>query len=180
MDFDRFTEKARSAVMDSQNIAIENGHPQLDGEHLHLALLQQDQGLIGKLLANMGVSRQQVESDVIYELSKLPKISGNGQLYASPRINKIFMDAEKIAQNFKDEFVSVEHLYIALLEEKGTPSAQIFRKYGITKDSFLQALMKVRGNQRVTSSNPEDNYDALNKYGRDLVEDARAGKLDPV
>ena len=180
MDFDKFTEKARSAVMDSQNIAIENGNPQLDGEHLHLALLQQDQGLIGKLLANMGVAKVQVEGDVANEIAKLPRISGGGDLYASPRINRIFMAAEKTAQNFKDEFVSVEHLYIALLEEKGTPSANIFRKYGITKDGFLQALMKVRGNQRVTSSNPEDNYDALNKYGRDLVEDARAGKLDPV
>ncbi|MFR8072556.1 MAG: Clp protease N-terminal domain-containing protein, partial [Anaerovoracaceae bacterium] len=90
------------------------------------------------------------------------------------------MKAEKIAENFKDEYVSVEHLYLALLEEKGTPSAKIFAKYGVTKENFLEALSKVRGNQRVTSQNPEENYEALTKYGRDLVEMAREGKLDPV
>lgn len=107
------------------------------------------------------------------ELAKLPKVQG-GQLYASQRFNRLLMDAEKKAREFKDEFVSVEHLYLALLDEKNTPSAAIFKRYGITKDRFLQELSKVRGNQRVTSSNPEDGYEALEKYGRDLVEDARS------
>ena len=101
-------------------------------------------------------------------------------MYSTRRLNQIFLNAEKIASDFKDEYVSVEHIYLALLDEKNTPSARIFRKHNITKDGFLQALSKVRGNQRVTSQNPEDNYDALNKYGRDLVEQAREGKLDPV
>ena len=180
MNFDKYTEKAQSAVVDCQNIAIEEGNQQLEGEHLHLALLKQDQGLIGRLMEYMQMPKQAMINDVQAEIEKLPKVQGGGQLYASTRFNKLLMDAEKISEEFKDDFVSVEHLYLALLGEKNTPSARIFNKYGITKDKFLQALSKVRGNQRVTTSNPEDNYEALEKYGRDLVEEARKGKLDPV
>ena len=179
MDFEKFTEKAQSAIVDCQNYAIAEGHQQLDGEHLHLALVKQDQGLIGRLLEYMDIPKAEILSELEKILSKLPKVQG-GQLYASQRFNKLLMDAEKIAGDFKDEFVSVEHLYLALLDEKNTPSAEIFRRYGITKDRFLQELSKVRGHQRITNSNPEDSYEALTKYGRDLVEDARAGKLDPV
>ena len=114
-------------------------------------------------------------------MEKLPKVSGGGDnIYSSRRLSTILMNAEKNAESFKDEYVSVEHIYLALLDEKGTPSAKIFAKYHIDRNKFLEALSKVRGNQRVTSQNPEDNYDALNKYGRDLVEMAREGKLDPV
>ncbi len=179
MNFEKFTEKAQSAIVDCQNYAIAEGHQQLDGEHLHLALVKQDQGLIGRLLEYMGIPKAEIISELEKVLSKLPKVQG-GQLYASQRFNKLLMDAEKIAGDFKDEFVSVEHLYLALLDEKNTPSAEIFRRHGITKDRFLQELSKVRGHQRITNSNPEDSYEALTKYGRDLVEDARAGKLDPV
>ncbi len=179
MDFEKFTEKARSAIMDCQNYAIEEGHQQLDGEHLHLALVRQDQGLIGRLLEYMDIPKKDIISELEAILSKLPKVQG-GQLYASQRFNRLLMDAEKTAGEFKDEFVSVEHLYLALLDEKNTPSAEIFRRHGITRDRFLQALSKVRGHQRITNENPEDSYEALTKYGRDLVEDARAGKLDPV
>ena len=180
MNFDKYTEKAQSALVDCQNIAIEGGNQQLEGEHLHMALLKQDRGLIGRLLEYMEMPKQAIVNDVQSELDKLPKVQGSGQLYSSTRFNKLIMDAEKISGEFKDDFVSVEHLYLALLGEKNTPSAKIFSKYGITKDKFLQALSKVRGNQRVTSSNPEDNYEALEKYGRDLVEEARKGRLDPV
>ena len=179
MDFDKFTEKAQSAIVDCQNYAISEGHQQLDGEHLHLALVKQDQGLIGRLLDYMEIPKADIVAQLEATLSRLPKVQG-GQLYASQRFNQLLMQAEKIAGEFKDEFVSVEHLYLALLDEKNTPSADIFRKFGVTRDRFLQALSKVRGNQRITSSNPEDSYEALTKYGRDLVEDARAGKLDPV
>ena len=179
MDFEKFTEKARSAIMDCQNYAIEEGHQQLDGEHLHLALVRQDQGLIGRLLEYMDIPKKDIISELEAILSKLPKVQG-GQLYASQRFNRLLMDAEKTAGEFKDEFVSVEHLYLALLDEKNTPSAEIFRRHGITRDRFLQALSKVRGHQRITNENPEDSYEALTKYGRDLVEDARAGKLYPV
>lgn len=181
MDYNKFTEKAQATIMACQNIAIAEGNQQIDGEHLHLALLTQEDGLISKLVNFIGVKTADLIRDVEDEISKLPKVQGgNDSLYASKRFNQLIMNSEKIAGNFKDEYVSVEHFYLALLEEKNSPSARIFKKYGITKDGFLQALTKVRGNQRVTNQNPEDNYDALNKYGRDLVELAREGKLDPV
>ena len=181
MNIEKYTQNAQSAVMDSQNIAIESGHQMLDGEHIHMALLKQDDGLIPKLLKNMNIDIQSVIADVQSELDKLPKVSGGSDnMYGSRRFNKIFIDAEANAEQFKDEYVSVEHIYLALLSEKNTPSSKIFAKYGITKNAFLDALSKVRGNQRVTSQNPEDNYEALEKYGRDLVEMARDGKLDPV
>ena len=181
MNIEKYTQNAQQAVMDCQNIAISEGHQMLDGEHLHMALLMQKDGLIPKLLKYMSVDPTAVIADVEEQLEKLPKVSGAADnMYSSRRLSQILMRAEKVAEEFKDEYVSVEHLYIALLEEKGTPSAKIFAKYNITKNKFLEALSKVRGNQRVTSQNPEDNYDALNKYGRDLVEMAREGKLDPV
>lgn len=181
MNIEKYTQNAQQAVMDCQNIAISEGHQMLDGEHLHMALLMQKDGLIPKLLKYLNVDPTAVIADVEEQLEKLPKVSGAADnMYSSRRLSQILMRAEKIAEEFKDEYVSVEHLYIALLEEKGTPSAKIFAKYNITKNKFLEALSKVRGNQRVTSQNPEDNYDALNKYGRDLVEMAREGKLDPV
>lgn len=182
MNIEKFTQNAQSAVMESQNIAISMGHRTLDGEHLHLALLQQSDGLIGKLLAYMNVNVKSLAVDVEAELEKLPRVSGGAAdgMYASRRLNQLLMTAEKKAEQFKDEYVSVEHIYLALLEERGTPSTKLFAKYNINTNAFLEALSKVRGNQRVTSQNPEDNYDALNKYGRDLVEMAREGKLDPV
>ena len=175
------TEKARAAIMDCQQIGAEEGHQQLDGEHLHMALIMQQDGLIPKLLANMGVNTGALIGDLETELSKLPKVQGGGDsMYSSRRLNQLMAQSEKIAADFKDEYVSVEHLYLALLDEKNTPSARMLVKYGVTKEKFLQVLNQVRGNQRVTSENPEDNYDALNKYGRDLVDQARKGKLDPV
>ena len=181
MNIERLTQNAQSAIMDCQNIAVSEGHQMLDGEHLHLALLMQKDGLIPKLLKYMEVNPNLMIGDLEEEMEKLPKVSGDADnIYASRRLNQILMNAEKKADEFKDEYVSVEHIYLALLDEKRTPSARLFSKYGITKEKFLDALSKVRGNQRVTSQNPEDNYDALNKYGRDLVQMAREGKLDPV
>lgn len=181
MNFEKFTQNAQSAVMDCQNIGVQEGHQQLDGEHLHLALMLQQDGLIPKLVSFLGVNTGEVVGALQGEMERLPKVQGgNDNMYSSRRLNQLLINAEKIASDFKDEYVSVEHIYMALLEEKNTPSSRIFRKHNITKDGFLQALSKVRGNQRITSQNPEDNYDALNKYGRDLVQLAREGKLDPV
>ncbi len=181
MNIEKFTQNAQQAIMDCQNIAISEGHQMLDGEHLHLALLQQTDGLIPKLLKFMEIDPHLIIAELEEEMEKLPKVSGGGDnIYSSRRLSTILMNAEKNAESFKDEYVSVEHIYLALLDEKGTPSAKIFAKYHIDRNRFLEALSKVRGNQRVTSQNPEDNYDALNKYGRDLVEMAREGKLDPV
>ncbi|MGN0710909.1 MAG: ATP-dependent chaperone ClpB [Anaerovoracaceae bacterium] len=181
MNFEKYTQNAQTAVMDSQNIAIREGNQQVDGEHLHLALMEQKEGLIPKLVKYMSVNPDDITKDLQAEIDKLPKVAGgNDSLYSTSRLSRILMQAEKNAADFKDEYVSVEHIYLALLEEKGTISAKLFKKYDITKEKFLQNLSKVRGNQRITSQNPEDNYEALSKYGRDLVEMAREGKLDPV
>ena len=181
MNIEKYTQNAQGAIIDCQNIAVEEGHQQIDGEHLHLALLMQKDGLIPKLLKFMGVNTGEVIGAVQQQIDKLPKVSGSAEsMYTTRRLQQLLLSAEKKAEKMKDEYVSVEHLYLALLDERNTPSAEIFRRYGITKDKFLDALNQVRGNQRVTSQNPEENYDALNKYGRDLVEMAREGKLDPV
>lgn len=181
MNIEKYTQNAQGAIIDCQNIAIEEGHQQIDGEHLHMALMMQKDGLIPKLLTFMEINPAEIVGSIQSELDKLPKVSGSAEsMYSTRRLQQIFLDAEKKAQKLKDEYISVEHLYMALLDERNTPSAAIFKRYGITRDKFLDALNKVRGNQRVTSQNPEENYDALNKYGRDLVEMAREGKLDPV
>lgn len=181
MNIERFTQNAQSAIMECQNIAISEGHQMLDVEHLHLALLMQKDGLIPKLLKYMEVEPTKLVGELEGEIEKLPKVSGNADsVYATRRLNKVLLDAEKNADNFKDEYVSVEHIYLAIINEKGSFSSSLLSRYNVTKEKFLEALSKVRGNQRVTTQNPEENYDALNKYGRDLVEMARDGKLDPV
>ena len=181
MNIEKYTQNAQNAIMDCQNIAIEEGHQQIDAEHLHLALIRQRDGLIPKLLKYMEVNPADIESALEAELAKLPKVSGGSDsMYTGRRLQQILLNAEKKAEQMKDEYVSVEHFYLAFLDESRTPSAEILRRWGVDKNRFLDALNKVRGNQRVTSSNPEENYDALNKYGRDLVEMARQGKLDPV
>ena len=182
MNFDKYTQNAQQAVADCQSIAIENGQQQLEGEHLHLALLRQREGLVPRLLTYMGLDVESLAGEVQREIDRLPKVSGGGadQLYATRRLNQLLLAAEENARQFKDEYVSVEHLYLALVDESGSPSAKILRQYGIDREKILQALTKVRGSQRVTSQNPEESYEALSKYGRDLVEMARQGKLDPV
>ena len=181
MNIEKYTQNAQGAIIDCQNIAVEEGHQQIDGEHLHLALLMQKDGLIPKLLKFMNINTGEVIGAVQQQIDKLPKVSGSAEsMYTTRRLQQLLLNAEKKAEKMKDEYVSVEHLYLALLDERNTPSTEIFKRYGITKDKFLEALNQVRGNQRVTSQNPEENYDALNKYGRDLVEMARDGKLDPV
>ncbi len=182
MDIERFTEKAQSAISESQDIALKMGHQQVDGEHLHFALLTQEDGLIPKLIGYMGQDIGLFTNDIEAELKKLPKVYGSGasSMYATRRYNEIMVHSEEEAKRFKDEYTSVEHIYMALLKEKNTPSQSVFKRYGITLEKFMTALSKVRSNQRITSKNPEDTYDALKKYGRDLVEYARSGKLDPV
>lgn len=181
MNFEKYTQNARQAVVDAQSLAVQNGQQEIDGEHLHLALMQQRDGLIPKLVKNMGADPGQIIRELEDALGRLPKVSGSAQnAYFSRRAEKLLNDAEKETKNFRDDYTSVEHLYLALLGEKRTPSAEIFGRHGITKQKFLEELTKVRGNQRVTSENPEDNYDALEKYGRDLVDLAKENKLDPV
>jgi ATP-dependent Clp protease ATP-binding subunit ClpB len=182
MNIDKFTEKAQAAVSAAQDIAVRMGHQQVDGEHIHLALAAQEDGLIPKLLGYMGQDVQLYIKDIEIELEKLPKVYGGGasSLYATRRFNEVLIHAEDEAKRFKDEYTSVEHIYMALLKEKNTPSQTIFKRFGITLEKFMAALGKVRSNQRITSKNPEETYDALKRFGRDLVEFAKSGKLDPV
>ena len=181
MNIDKFTEKAQAAISAEQEIAIRMGHQQIDGEHIHLALINQEDGLIPRLVEYMGHNVLLYAKDVEAELEKLPKVYGSASsMYATRRFNEILIHAEDEAKRFKDEYTGVEHVYIALLKERNTPSQAIFRRYGITLEKFMAALSKVRSNQRITSRNPEETYDALKRFGRDLVELARLGKLDPV
>lgn len=181
MNLERYTQNAQTALMDCQNTAISEGNQTLEPEHLHLALLNQREGLIPKLLKLMNVDPRSMAAKVQGEIDRLPKVAGSGDsMYSSQKFSKLLMNAEKRAEKFKDEYVSVEHIYMAFFDDKSLPSYRIITSAGITENGFLEALAKVRGNQRVTSQNPEENYDALNKYGRDLVEMAREGKLDPV
>jgi ATP-dependent Clp protease ATP-binding subunit ClpB len=147
-----------------------------------MAMIIQNDGLVPRLLAKMNVPFDFYYKDLNDEMSKMPKMYGaaNSTVYASRRFEEIFIKAEEEAKRFKDEYISIEHLYLALLDESNTISARIVKKYGITKDKFLKELSIVRSNQRITSQNPEETYEALNKFGRDLVEDAKKGKLDPV
>ncbi len=182
MNMERFTEKAQDVIFASQDIAVRMRHQEVDGEHIHLALASQEDGLIPKLLVYMGLDVQLYIKDIESELEKLPKVYGSGtsSIYATRRFNEILVQAEDEAKRFKDEYTSVEHIYIALLKERSAPSQNIFKRYGITLEKFMAALSKVRSNQRITSKNPEETYDALKRFGRDLVELARSGKLDPV
>lgn len=149
MNIEKYTQKAQEAVIDCQNIAVEEGHQAVDGEHLHMALLQQKEGLIPKLIAYAGLNAGELIGSVQAELDKLPKVSGGAeQMYSTRRLQQIFADAEKKAAEMKDEYVSVEHLYLALLNERNTPSARIFKRYGMSRECFLKALNQVRGNQR--------------------------------
>lgn len=180
MNMDKITQGSRDAMVSAQNLAIDMGHQQLDVEHLAYALLEQDDGLVPKLLKSAGVDVNAVKADLLAELEKIAKVGGAADnLYSSRRFNRILINAEKEARAFTDEYLSVEHLFLAILDEKNG-AGRILKKHGVDRTRFMESLANVRGNQRITSENPEDNYDALNKYGVDLVEKARDGKLDPV
>lgn len=182
LEIEKFTEKAQNAIQSAQEIALRAGHQQVDGEHIHLALLTQEDGLIPRLIGFMGENTALIIKDVENELDRMPKVYGSGatSMYATRRFNEILLHAQDEAKKFKDEYISVEHIYLSLLRERNTPSEAIFRRYNINRERFLAALSKVRSNQRVTSKNPEGTYEALTRFGRDLVELARKGKLDPV
>lgn len=181
MNLDIFTEKARQAIEASQEIALRMGHQQVDGEHLHMALLTQEDGLIPRLIGVMGENVALMQNDIEAELRKQPSVYGGASgMYASRRYNEVLLHAGDESKKFKDEYAGVEHLYLSLLRERNTPSDTLFKRYDITRERFLTALSKVRSNQRITSKNPEETYEALNRFGRDLVETARKGKLDPV
>ena len=180
MNISKFTQKSVEAVQNCEKLAYEYGNQQIDQEHLLVSLLKLDDSLILKLITKMGISGEQFADEAEAALKKLPKVSGGGQVYLTQNLNKVLIDAEDEAKAMGDEYVSVEHLFLCLLKEPNRAIKELFRTYGIDRNKFLQALSTVRGNQRVTSDNPEATYDTLNKYGSDLVEKARDQKMDPV
>ena len=183
MNAQKFTKKALEAVNAAQNIAIENQNMQIMPEHLLYALVDQDGGLVPMLLGRAGVDADNLLAQIDGEIGKMPAVSGSGRepdkIYISPVTDKIFAEAEKLAAGMKDEYVSVEHLMLAVFDHATEPMKRIFRAVGLTKDKFVAELKKVK-TDRVTSDEPENVYDALGKYGSDLVERARQQKLDPV
>ena len=180
MRLDKFTIKAQEAIMEAQNIADENGHQEIGAEHLLLALLKQEEGVVTPVLQKVGVNPRNVQAQVEAVLERMPKVHGvTGQLYMSPAFKTVLDKAWDEAQRLKDEYVSTEHLLVVISESQGE-AGSILRNLGATRDNIYKALADVRGSARVTDQNPEDKYQALERYGRDLTELARKGKLDPV
>src|SRR5438094_875458 len=181
MDINKYTQKARKAVAAAIELAQQSNNPQLEPEHLFVALAEQREGVVPELLRKSGVDPGLVARSARGLVAKLPSAYGGAQPGMSPRLKLVTDQAQAEADRLKDEYVSTEHLFIAIADESGrSPSAQLLKQHGITRDSILQSLTSVRGSQRVTNENPEGTYQALERYGRDLTELARKGKLDPV
>ena len=183
MNIQKFTQKSLEAIQNAQSLAIENQNPQIEQEHLLLALLEQENSLIKELIKKIG-NEEIIEVEVRKKVLGKPKVTGGARqannIYISQDVDTVLTNSEKIAKNMKDEYVSVEHIMLSLFDNLNSDLKGLFREYGINKNEFLKALSKVRGNRRVTTDNPEETYDALKKYGQDLVEMAKAQKLDPV
>lgn len=180
MNISKFTQKSQEAIAAAEKLAVQNGNQQIDEEHLLGALLGISDSLIASLIAKMGIQKEAFINEAEGLIQKLPKVSGGGQEYVSADLNRALNGAEDEAKAMGDDYVSVEHLFLSMLAHPNRAIKELFRVYGISREKFLQALSTVRGNQRVTSDNPEATYDTLNKYGYDLVERARDQKLDPV
>jgi len=183
MDTSKFTQKSQEAVATAQELALRRHHQQIDTEHLILALLEQPEGLVPRLLEKIGIASGAVENAVSEQLAKIPAVTGTGsggQIYMSPRLGQVFVKAKDEAEQFKDEYVSVEHLLLAAVSVINDPLTTLFDGFGINREKLLSVLTEVRGHQRVTSQNPETTYQALEKYGTDLTKAAAKDKLDPV
>ena len=180
MNLSKFTQNSIQAVQNCEKLAYEYGHQEIDQEHLLYSLLKLEDSLILKLIEKMEINKEHFLENVESKLASRPKVSGGSQLYISNALNKALLDAEDEAKAMGDEYVSVEHLFLSMLKEPNGAVSSLLKEYGITKERFLQALATVRGNQRVTSDNPEATYDTLSKYGVNLVERAAKQKLDPV
>jgi len=183
MTMDKLTIKAQEAIANAQHLAQENGQQQVELAHLMKSLLADADGVPQAVSKKIGANIQLLESRLDEEIQRLPRVSGGGavgQLYVSPQVNQVLTQAMKEMRQLKDEFVSTEHLLLAILEIKGSPVADLLKQQGVTKDAVLKVLKDIRGSQRVVDQNPEEKYQALQRYGRDLTELARQGKLDPV
>ncbi len=179
MNIHKFTQKSMQAVEGCEKLAYEYGNQEIEQEHLLLALLRQQDGLIQKMIEKMEINKEHFMDNAVRHLEKRVKVSG-GQIYMGQALNKVLISAEDEAKAMGDEYVSVEHLFLSMIKYPNPALKEIFKEYGITRDRFLTALSTVRGNQRVTTDNPEATYDTLEKYAYDLVERARNQKLDPV
>lgn len=183
MEMNRMTERMQTAIMNARSLAIRNSHQELDEVHLYLALIEDDESLVLSILEQMHVTRQELHDELERQLRSKPQVSGPGaeagKIYITNQLQRIFAEADQIRENFTDEYISVEHVLIASVKLETTLGSFLKRK-GVTLQRLLQVVKNIRGNQRVTSPDPESTYNALKKYGRDLVEEARAGKLDPV
>ena len=182
MRFDKFTMKAQEAISESQNIAGKYEHQQIEPEHILMALTLQQDGIVTPILKKLGVDPAVVLKQLEELITKIPKVYGGGmdQVYISPRSKKVFDQSFKEAERLKDEYVSTEHIFIAIADEKGGAASKLLSSLGVSKDALYNVLVSIRGSQRVTDPNPEDKYEALKRYGRDLTDLARKGKLDPV
>jgi ATP-dependent Clp protease ATP-binding subunit ClpB len=185
MNLSKFTIKSQEALADAQNTASEYGNQEITTEHVLYALIKQQDGIVDAIIKKTATTGQEdllfsnISKDLVSEIEKKVKVSA-GNIYLSQGLTKILNNSEKVAKNLKDDFVSTEHILIAIAEESSETSSKILKRYGLTKDSILKNLVSIRGGQRVTDQNPEDKYQALEKYGRDLTELAKRGKLDPV
>ncbi len=183
MDTNKFTRKSQEAIAAAQELALRRHHQQIENEHLLLALLEQPEGLVPRLLEKIGVAPEALANALTSELAKIPSVTGagsGGQVYMSARLGRIFVKAKDEADQFKDEYVSVEHLLLALVSADGDALANLLKDFGINREKLLAVLTEVRGHQRVTTQNPETTYQALEKYGTDLTKAAAQDKLDPV
>ncbi|CDM66414.1 ATP-dependent chaperone ClpB [Pyrinomonas methylaliphatogenes] len=184
MDINRFTEKLQEALRAAQSEATRRGNQQIDAEHLLFALLEQEGGLARSILEKAGVDWETVRRRLDQELSRLPRVSspagGPGDIYITARLNRLLVQAEDEARQLKDEYISIEHVLLAMVDDPAGAAGRILREMGLTRDRLMQALRQVRGSQRITSPNPEATYEALERYGRDLTKLAAQGKLDPV
>lgn len=180
MRFDKFTIKSQELIQGAQALAAENNNQQIEPEHLMRAMLSEPEGIARAMLSKLGVSPENVQKELVLAVDMLPKVSGAGDAYLSPRTKSVLDAAFSEAAKMKDEYVSIEHIMLAIVEEKSGKAAGILQRHGITRDLILKGLIEIRGSQRITDPNPEEKYQALEKFSRDLTDLARLGKLDPV
>ena len=182
MRFEKFTIKSQELIQNSQTLASQYSHQQFEPEHLLAAMLGEPEGIAGSMLRKLGISPDEIAQRVVAAIEKLPKVSGGGltDIYASPRTNAVLESAFSQATRMKDEYVSIEHIFLAIADEKNGAAAAILNRAGVSRDAILKVLMEIRGTQRITDPNPEEKYQALEKFSRDLTDLARLGKVDPV
>src|SRR6202048_1158481 len=178
--FKKMTVRAQEAVQSAQEVAASHENQQIEPAHLLAALIAQADGVVSPLLARLGIRSEQLSQELEREMSRLPRVTGFAQQNMSRTLNDVLERAFKEAENFKDEYVSTEHMFLAIAGQDRDPAGQLLKRHGASHDAILQALTGVRGTQRVTSQNPEATYEALEKYARDLTDLARRSKLDPV